>query len=149
MIIRIMILLILVSAVGLTLVLWKQETPVLPEMKPFELTELTQQIEKTTEQTRDEDLQIWRKDIFRPVIESVQLPEQVEQVAQKVKEKKRVFTANITGILESRNENLAIVNRQVVRAGDYVHDAEVIRIEKDAVLFSRNGERIRIELRKR
>jgi len=52
----------------------------------------------------------------------------------------------LSGILHRHPQKIAIINRVLVRESDWIHGAEVIRIEPDRVTLRKEGEEIIVRM---
>ena len=60
-----------------------------------------------------------------------------------------IANLSVEGIIYDQNGlSYAIVNGEVVKVGDYVNDYQVLKIEKDRIIFIKEGQPIEIELKK-
>ena len=58
----------------------------------------------------------------------IQLPNPIIPVRQKVAD-----TLDLKGIMDSEGEKIALINSEILRVGDYINGARVIRITKNSV----------------
>ncbi len=45
----------------------------------------------------------------------------------------------VTGIIYGQNKQLALINHEIVKTGDVIHDAKIVAICRNAVKFKKNG----------
>jgi len=83
----------------------------------------------------------WKRDIFdsKTIVKNTQEKKHVHiKIAKK---KKRITPPNIivSGIMESKDGNLAIVNRKIVKTGEYILGAKIIKITSNKVSVVKSG----------